>query len=92
VNRLLRWHIIWQCEAPGVSERSMQWIHALAAALERPLAMSTAAALRDLLRFCAKQQPATDEDAARLHLMVAVAGGYFKQDERLAARVTAPCL
>lgn len=92
VNRLLRWHVIWQCEAPAVSERSVQWIYALAAVLEKPLAMGTAAALRDLLRYCAEQRPQLAEEQARLQLLVALAGGYFRQDEGLAARLTAPSL
>lgn len=62
----------------------MQWIYALTSVLEKPLAMSTAAALRDLLRYCAKQQPTTAEDAARQGLLVAIAGAYFRQDEHLA--------
>lgn len=70
----------------------MQWIYALGAVIEKPLAMSTTAALRDLLRYCAKRQPQSDEERARLHLLVGMAGGYFRQDEELAARLTAPPL
>ena len=62
----------------------MQWIYALTSVLEKPLAMGTAAALRDLLRYCAQQQPASAEDAARNAVLVAIAGAYFGQDEQLA--------
>ncbi|BDA41964.1 probable Gem-associated protein 2 [Coccomyxa sp. Obi] len=84
VNRLLKWHITWQCEAPAIQDRSVQWIYALTSVLEKPLAMGTAAALRDLLRYCARQQPVSAEDAARKAVLVAIAGAYFGQDEHLA--------
>lgn len=85
VNRLLKWHITWQCEAPILQDRSVQWIYALTSVLEKPLAMSTAAALRDLLRYCAKQEPKSSEDAAKRALLVAISGAYFRQDEHLAS-------
>lgn len=84
VNRLLKWHIMWQCEAHALQDRSVQWIYALTSVLEKPLAMGTAAALRDLLRYCAQQQPTSAEDAARKAVLVAIAGAYFGQDEHLA--------
>ena len=84
VSRLLRWHVEWLQEAGGLTDERAQWLFALAALLEKPLQMGPAGNLRALLRCCASwRRGATAAGGARLDTMVAIAGAYFRQDERL---------
>jgi hypothetical protein len=68
-----------------------QWLFALAARLEKPLHADAAAACRGLLRHCAALRAAAvgagDPLLPRLNVMIAVAGAYFGQDERLVTLV-----
>lgn len=84
VSRLLRWHVAWLQEAGSLTDERAQWLFALAVLLEKPLQMGAAGNLRQLLRCCASlQHDSKQAGAARLHTMVAIAGAYFRQDERL---------
>jgi hypothetical protein len=84
VSRLLRWHVEWLQGGSALSDASAQWLYALAAVLEKPLQMGSAGMLRQLLRVCAGQpRPEAAAGAARLHVLIAIAGAYFRQDEGL---------
>ena len=86
VRRLLRWHSIWLAEdGQGLSMLSTLWIYSLAAAMDEVFPMGTAATLRDLLRHCAKLEPRDETELINMHIVVAVAGVYFKQGEEYAA-------
>lgn len=78
-----------------LSAERAAWLFALCARLEKPLLPGVAAALRALLRHCSDArdalQPAERPGALpRLNLLVAVAGGYFGQDELLCKRMGVP--
>ena len=64
-------------------------LYALAARLEKPLHAGTCALLRQLVRTAAAQRAAAggpaDPALPHLNIAIAVAGGYFGQDEELAA-------
>ena len=47
--------------------------------------MGTAATLRDMLRHCASLSPGGEAELVNMHIIVAVAGVYFKQGEQFAA-------
>ena len=84
VSRLLRWHVEWLQEAGSLTDERAQWLFALAVLLEKPLQMGGAGMLRQLLRCCARlQHDGKQADAGRLHTLIAIAGAYFRQDERL---------
>ena len=55
VTNLLLWHVRWCLEAcSSLSPQSASWLYALTARLQRPLTQDVMAALRQLLRHCAK--------------------------------------
>eukprot|EP00877_Chromochloris_zofingiensis_P010370 jgi/Chrzof1/5587/Cz16g08080.t1 len=64
-----------------------KWLFALAARLEKPLQPDVSAALRSLLRYCAKLRcqlsEASDPLLPQLNVLMTVAGAYFGQDEEL---------
>lgn len=63
-------------------------LYALAARVERPLHGGTCALFRSLLRHCARLRAALlharDPLLPHLNVLIAIAGGYFGQDEELA--------
>lgn len=68
------------------------WLYALLAKIHRPLHPEVLAAIRLLLRYCAEKRANLKEgsnDTAellpRLNLLIAISGGYFGQDEQMAA-------
>ncbi len=86
VRRLLRWQSIWLTEDDqGLSTLATLWIYSLAAAMDEVFPMGTAATLRDMLRYCAKLEPRDETELINVHIIVAVAGVYFKQGEQYAA-------
>ena len=88
LRRLLRWHSIWLTEdSRRLDTLQMQWIYSLAAAMDEVFPMGTAATLRDMLRHCAKLsiEPRDETELINIHIVIAVAGVYFKQGEQLAA-------
>ena len=86
VRRLLRWHSIWLAEDDqGLSTVATLWIYSLAAGMDEVFPMGTAATLRDVLRCCAKLEPRDETELINMHIIVAVAGVYFKQGEQYAA-------
>lgn len=86
VRRLLRWHSIWLAEdGHGIDTLHTQWIYSLAAAMDEVFPMGTAATLRDLLRHCASIEPKDETELINVHIIVAIAGVYFKQGEQCAA-------
>ena len=85
VRRLLRWHSIWLTEdGSRLDSLRTSWIYALAAAMDEVFPMGTAATLRDLLRHCASLRPSDEAELINMHIIVAVAGVFFKQSEQLA--------
>ena len=85
VRRLLRWHSIWLTE-DGAKLDSLRtsWIYSLAAVMDEVFPMGTAATLRDLLRHCASLSPSDEAGLINMHIIVSIAGVYFKQAEQFA--------
>ena len=67
----------------------MRWLYALLAQLEKPIALESSSQLSKLLRHCVGvRSTIKDDNDARLlsiHMLIALAGGYFGQDGTLAA-------
>lgn len=89
INYLLQWHVNWAVTSTSISELSMRWLYALLAQLEKPIALESSSQLSKLLRHClGVRGTIKDENDARLlsiHMLIALAGGYFGQDGTLAA-------
>ncbi|KAG2429548.1 hypothetical protein HXX76_010783 [Chlamydomonas incerta] len=70
-----------------------QWLFALSAVLERPVPPDVSAALRELVRRCSALRSCLarpdDPSLPRLNVLLAVAGGYFGQDEALSSAAAA---
>ncbi|PNW79194.1 hypothetical protein CHLRE_09g405650v5 [Chlamydomonas reinhardtii] len=77
----------------ALSYMRCQWLFALAAVLERPVPPDVSAALRELVRRCcalrAGLSRSDDPSLPRLNVLLAVAGGYFGQDEHLSGAAAA---
>ena len=75
--------------ATELSSQDAADIYALSARIELPLHGDTAAAYRALLRKCkewrAKSEASTDPLLPHLNVLIALAGGFFRQDEELSA-------
>ncbi|GLI70168.1 hypothetical protein VaNZ11_014791 [Volvox africanus] len=89
VGFLIQRHVAQLSCQPSLSYIRSQWLFALAAVLERPVPPDVAAAMRDLVRRCsawrADLKHPEDPVLPRLNVLLAVAGGYFGQDEVLSA-------
>lgn len=88
INYLLQWHVNWAVTSADVSELSMRWLYALMAQIEKPIALESSSQLSKLLRHCVGvRKTIKDDNDARLlsiHMLIALAGGYFGQDGTLA--------
>ena len=85
VRRLLRWHSIWLAEdGARLDSLRTSWIYSLAAVMDEVFPMGTAATLRDLLRHCASLSPSDEAELINMHIVIAIAGVYFKQAEQFA--------
>ena len=85
IRRLLRWQSIWLAEDDqGLSALATLWIYSLASGMDEVFPMGTAATLRDMLRYCAKLEPRDESELMNVHIIVAIAGVYFKQGEQYA--------
>ncbi len=93
VSALIQRHVEQLPSQPCLSYLRSQWLFALAAALERPVPPDVSAALRSLVRQCTAWRAALagpeDPSLPRLNILLAVAGGYFGQDEELCGAVAA---
>ena len=89
VNYLLQWHVNWAVTSASIPELSMRWLYALMAQVEKPVTIESSSQLSKLLRHCmAVRKTISDDNDARLlsiHMLIALAGGYFGQDGTLAA-------
>ncbi|GIL82412.1 hypothetical protein Vretimale_11850 [Volvox reticuliferus] len=89
VGFLIQRHVGQLNSQSSLSYIRSQWLFALAAVLERPVPPDVAAAMRDLVRRCsawrADLKHPEDPVLPRLNVLLAVAGGYFGQDELLCA-------
>lgn len=89
VNYLLQWHVNWAVASASIPELSMRWLYALMAQIEKPVTIESSSQLSKLLRHCMAVRTAiSDDNDARLlaiHMLIALAGGYFGQDGTLAA-------
>ncbi|GAX75712.1 hypothetical protein CEUSTIGMA_g3155.t1 [Chlamydomonas eustigma] len=87
VVSLLTWLIQEFQELQYISYTRSQWLFSLAAVLEKPIHCDTGAAFRALLRKCCalrvKAANKSDPQLPILNTLIAVAGGYFGQDEVL---------
>ncbi|EFJ40264.1 hypothetical protein VOLCADRAFT_99965 [Volvox carteri f. nagariensis] len=96
VGSLIQRHVGQLSTQPCLSYIRSQWLFALAAVLERPVPPDVAAALRELVRRCsawrATLEHPDDPVLPRLNVLLAVAGGYFGQDEHLSAAAAAASL
>lgn len=67
----------------------MRWLYALMAQIEKPIALESSSQLSKLLRHCVSvRKTITDKNDTWLlsiHMLIALAGGYFGQDGTLAA-------
>ena len=88
-NYLLQWHVNWAMVTPDITDLSMRWLYALLAQIQKPVALESSSQLSKLLRHCIKVRgQITDSNDVRLlslHMLTALAGGYFGQDRALAA-------
>ena len=92
---LLRQHVRWATAARdgggagAPSALQAQWLFALAAGVASPADADTQAAFRALLKHLCRARAATADGAdpriPALNALIAVAGGYFRQDAALAA-------
>ncbi|GLC36408.1 hypothetical protein PLESTB_000765000 [Pleodorina starrii] len=93
VGSLIERHVAQLGSQSSLSYIRSQWLFALAAVLERPVPPDVAAAMRDLVRRCsfwrASLERSDDPVLPRLNVLLAVAGGYFGQDEQLSAAAAA---
>ena len=55
-TNLLQRHIRWAIDAGPLSAKSVSWLYALTARLERPLTQDVMASLRALFKHCAKMR------------------------------------
>lgn len=89
INYLLQWHVNWAVAAANISDLSMRWLYALTAQIEKPIASESSSQLSKLQRHCVGVRKAIkDDNDARLlsiHMLIALAGGYFGQDGTLAS-------
>lgn len=89
VNYLLQWHVNWAVMSASIPELSMRWLYALMAQVEKPVTIESSSQLSKLLRHCmAVRKTISDDNDMRLlsiHMLIALAGGYFGQDGTLAA-------
>lgn len=93
VAELLQRHVEALSSQPELSYMRSQWLFALSAVLQRPLAPDVSAAYRTLVRRCAAWRAGLpgrgDPSLPRLNVLMAIAGGYFGQDEVLAGQAAA---
>lgn len=89
INTLLQWHVSWAVSKGTFDELSIRWLYALLAQIDKPVTQESSSQLSKLLRHCIKlRQQVTDTNSVGLlplHMLIALAGGYFGQDARLAA-------
>ena len=89
INHLLQWQVNWAVTSASISELSMRWLYALMAQVEKPIALESSSQLSKLLRHCigVRKTIKDDNDTSLLsiHMLIALAGGYFCQDGTLAA-------
>lgn len=89
LNRLLQWHISWALAKESFSELSIRWLYAVLAQIDKPVSLASSSQLSSLLRHCIKlRNQVTDTnsvDLLPLHMLIALAGGYFGQDGTLAS-------
>lgn len=89
VNALLQYHIVWLKASQLLADENVNWIYALAAVLEKPVHVDTSASLRGLLRYLSGLRTESMEEPEqvlipKVKVLSAIAGAYFKQDEKLA--------
>ncbi len=77
-----------QQSTKGMDPLRGQWLFALAARLDKPLLPDTLAALRALLRHCARLRADLTEGVGSsqlplLSVLIGAAGAYYGQDEQL---------
>lgn len=91
VNYLLQWHVNWAVVSASIPELSMRWLYALMAQVEKPVTIESSSQLSKLLRHCMAVSKTIDDDndmrLLPIHMLIALAGGYFGQDGTLA-----PCM
>lgn len=89
INTLLQWHIDWALCKDSFDESSTRWLYALLAQIGKPVALESSSQLCRLLRHCVKLRRQTTDtnsvDLLPIHMLTALAGGYFGQDAVLAA-------
>ena len=89
INYLIQWHINWATTAGPIPDLGMRWLYALMAQVQKPIALETSSQMSKLLRHCISLRGSvTDDNDSRLlaiHMLIALAGGYFGQDGTLAA-------
>ena len=87
VNNLLQWHVKWALSQASFSDLSIRWLYALLAQVDKPIMLESSSRLRQLLRHCMKLRRQISDsnsvDLLPLHMLTALAGGYFGQDGSL---------
>ena len=87
INSLLQWHVKWAIARTHFSDLGLRWLYALLAQVDKPIMLDSSSRLRQLLRHCLKlRQQISDTnsvDLLPLHMLMALAGGYFGQDGSL---------
>ena len=89
VNMLLQWHVSWALGRAEFGDLSIRWLYALLAQVEKPIMLESSSQLSRLLRHCIRLRrqilDTNSADLLPLHMLIALAGGYFGQDGALAA-------
>ena len=87
-EHLLQLHCGWALRDQQWSSPNAKWLYALAARIDKPASASMCAQLRSLLRHCAgllsnSGSASEDLQLPEIHLIMAIAGAYFRQDDSM---------